>query len=139
MAVEYKKPLPIISDANRPFWEGCKNGQLKMQKCTDCGHIRYPIGPVCTKCLSSSFEWEVLSGKGEVFNFVIFHQKYSEAWADDLPYNVIMVQLDEGPRMFSNLVGIKNEDIKIGLRVEVVFEKATEEIFIPKFRVIDKE
>lgn len=135
MAVEYRKPLPVISDSNRPFWEGCKNGKLKMQRCTECGHIRYPIGPVCTKCLSDSFVWETLSGKGEVFNYIIFHQKYSEAWADDLPYNVIMVQLDEGPRMFSNMVDIDNNDIKIGQRIEVVFERATDEIYIPKFRL----
>jgi uncharacterized OB-fold protein len=131
----YQKPLPDISDRNRPFWEGCKNGELKMQKCTECGHIRYPIGPVCTKCLSGDFEWANLSGKGTIFNYIIVHQKYNAAFADDLPYNVIMVQLDEGTRMFSNLVGVENNEIKIGMKVEATFEKATDEIYIPKFRL----
>lgn len=136
MTLDYKKPLPEISEANRPFWEACKNGELKMQKCTSCGHIRYPIGPVCTSCLSDDVEWTTLSGKGEVFNYLIFHQKYNAAWAEDLPYNVIMVQLDEGPRMFSNLVGVENDDIEIGMRIEVIFEKATDDIYIPKFQLV---
>lgn len=138
MSTTYKKQLPVISDANRPFWEGCKAGELRMQQCSHCGHIRYPIGPVCTVCLSDEFTWTKLSGKGTVFNYVIFYQKYNDAWADDLPYNVIMVQLDEGPRMFSNMVGIPNEEIRIGMPVEVVFEKATEDIYIPKFKPIEQ-
>lgn len=135
MSVGYKKRLPTISDENRTFWDSCKKRYLAMQKCTNCNHIRYPIGPVCTKCLSDEYVWQKLSGKGTVFNYVIIHQKYNEAWADDLPYNVIMAQLDEGPRMFSNLIGINNDKIEIGMKIEVVFEQATEEIFIPKFRL----
>jgi uncharacterized protein len=108
-----------------------------MQKCTDCNHIRYPIGPVCTKCLSSHFVWEKLSGRGKVFNYLIFHQKYHKAFADEVPYNVVMIQLDEGPRMFSNVVGIENEKIHIGMGVELQCERATEEISIPKFRPVE--
>lgn len=133
MTKQYTKPLPTISDDNRGFWEACKNNELHMQKCANCGHVRYPIGPVCTECLSDQFNWQKLSGKGEIFNYIIIHQKYNPAF--EVPYNVIMVQLDEGPRMFSNLVGVENDNIKIGQRVEAVFEKATDEIFIPKFKL----
>lgn len=136
---EYKKPLPTISDENRPFWEAAKNEELRMQKCSDCGHIRYPIGPVCTACLSDRFTWEKLSGRGTVFNKLVFHQVYNKAFADDIPYNVVMVQLEEGPRMFSNIVGIENENIHIDMPVEVVFEHVTEEIAIPKFRSVKVE
>jgi uncharacterized OB-fold protein len=132
---EYKKPLPTLTDDNRPFWEGARQGKLMMQKCGDCGHIRYPISHVCPDCLSYNTEWTQLSGRGEVFSYVVFYQLYNKAFADDVPYNVAMIQLEEGPRMFSNIVGVDNDAVKVGDKVEVTFEKATDEVTIPKFRL----
>jgi uncharacterized OB-fold protein len=132
---EYKKPLPTITDENRAFWDGCKAGRLQLQKCGACGHIRYPISHVCPDCLSYDFEWTALSGRGEVFSYVVFHQLYNKAFAEDIPYNVALVQLDEGPRMYSNIVGVDNDAVKIGDKVEVVFDAVTPEITIPKFRL----
>ena len=132
---EYKKPLPTLTDDNRPFWEGARQGKLMMQKCGDCGHIRYPISHVCPDCLSYNTEWTQLSGRGEVFSYVVFYQLYNKAFADDVPYNVAMIQLEEGPRMFSNIVGVDNDAVKVGDKVEVTFEKATGEVTIPKFRL----
>jgi uncharacterized OB-fold protein len=133
-ATEYKKPLPTLTDDNRPFWEGARQGKLMMQKCGDCSHIRYPISHVCPDCLSYKTEWTQLSGRGEVFSYVVFYQLYNKAFADDVPYNVAMIQLEEGPRMFSNIVGVDNDAVKVGDKVEVTFEKATDEVSIPKFR-----
>jgi uncharacterized OB-fold protein len=132
---EYTKPLPTITDENRGFWEGCKIGKLRMQKCDDCGHIRYPISNVCPKCLSYNFKWSDLSGRGEVFSYVIFHQLYNKAFEKDIPYNVAMVQLEEGPRMFSNVVGVENDAVKVGDKLEVTFDSVTPEITIPKFKL----
>jgi uncharacterized OB-fold protein len=134
-ATEYKKPLPTLTDENRPFWEGAREGRLVMQKCGACGHIRYPISHVCPDCLSYEFEWTPLSGRGEVFSYVVFYQLYNKAFADDIPYNVALIQLDEGPRMMSNIVGVDNDTVKVGDKVEAAFEKATDEITIPKFRL----
>jgi uncharacterized OB-fold protein len=135
---EYTKPLPEIGEENRVFWESAKKNELRMQKCTDCGHIRYPINSVCTSCLSDGFTWEKLSGRGTVFNKIIFHQVYHKGFAQDAPYNVVMIQLAEGPRMFSNVVGIKNEEINIGMAVEVVFDHVTDDIAIPKFQPLKR-
>jgi len=132
---EYTKPLPTITDENRGFWEGCKVGKLRMQKCDDCGHIRYPISNVCPKCLSYNFKWSDLSGRGEVFSYVVFHQLYNKAFEKDIPYNVAMVQLEEGPRMFSNVVGVANDVVKVGDKLEVTFDSVTPEISIPKFKL----
>ena len=132
---EYKKPLPTITDENRPFWEGCKQGKLQLQKCGQCGHIRYPISHVCPDCLSYEFTWQQLSGRGDVFSYVVFHQLYNKAFADDIPYNVALVQLEEGPRMYSNIVGVDNDAVKIGDKIEVMFDPVTPEISIPKFRL----
>lgn len=132
---DYKKfPLPEINDNTRPFWEATSKGELRMQKCTDCGYIRYPINPVCTKCLSSNTEWVKLSGKGSVWSALVYHHVFNPAFADDVPYNVSMIQLDEGPRMFSNVVGCAPDAVKVGDAVEVTFDKVSDEITIPRFK-----
>lgn len=131
---EYTKPLPTITDENHPFWEGCRQGTLRMQKCGDCGHIRYPISHVCPKCLSYKFEWTDLSGRGEVFSYVVFYQLYNKAFEQDIPYNVALVQLDEGPRMYSNIVDADNDSVKVGDKVEVAFDPVTPEVTIPRFK-----
>lgn len=129
----YSKPLPTITDANREFWDGCRQRKLRMQRCGGCGHVRYPISHVCPKCLSYECDWVELSGRGEVFSYVVFHQVYNKAFAPDIPYNVALVQLEEGPRMYSNIVGVDNDAIKVGDKVRVTFEAVTDEITIPKF------
>lgn len=135
---EYLKPLPTITDENRPFWQGCKEGKLRMQQCGDCGHIRYPISHCCPKCLSYDFKWKDLSGRGEVFSYVVFYQLYNKAFEKDIPYNVALVQLEEGPRMYSNVVGVDNDAVKVGDKLEVVFDPVTPEVTIPRFRWVSR-
>lgn len=132
---DYAKPLPTITDENREFWEGAKHGKLRMQKCLACGHVRYPISHVCPKCLSYETQWTDLSGRGEVFSYVVFHQLYNKAFEKDIPYNVALVQLEEGPRMYSNIVGVDNDAVKVGDKVEAVFDAVTPEVTIPRFRL----
>lgn len=132
---EYAKPLPTLTADNRPFWESCREGRLCLQRCGGCGHVRYPISPFCPRCLSGEFEWSAVSGRGTVFSYIVFHQAYHPAFKDDLPYNVALVQLDEGPRMYSNIVGTPNNEVRIGDPVEVVFDPVTPQITIPRFRL----
>jgi uncharacterized protein len=131
----YAKPLPTLNDENRPFWQGAREGKLRMQRCAGCGHIRFPISHVCPDCLSYEFAWTDLSGRGEVFAYIVYHQLYNKAFAADLPYNVALVQLEEGPRMYSNIVGCSNDAVKVGDLLEVMFDPVTPEITIPKFRL----
>jgi uncharacterized OB-fold protein len=105
-----------------------------MQKCQQCGYIRFPASIVCPKCHSLEAEWAKLSGKGRVYSFIIYHQAYHPSYKDDLPYAVAIIQLDEGPRMESNIIGCKMEDIKIDMPVEVVFDDVTDEVTLPKFK-----
>lgn len=134
MTETYAKPLPTLDDGNRPFWDAAKQGQLKLQQCTDCRHIRYPISHVCPKCLSEKSSWTALSGRGTVFSTIVFHQVYHQAFAQDVPYNVSLVQLEEGPRMFSNVVGVPPSSVKVGDAVQVVFGAVTPEITLPRFK-----
>lgn len=133
----YAKPLPTLNEENRPFWDGAREGNLRMQQCSTCGHIRFPISHVCPDCLSYEFKWKNLSGRGEVFAYIVYHKLYNKAFAADLPYNVALVQLEEGPRMYSNIVGCNNDAVKVGDKVEAVFEAVTPEITIPKFRLVE--
>lgn len=126
--------LPVITADNRGFWDAAHAGSLAMQRCGSCGHLRYPIAPVCPRCLSADFAWTPLSGKGSVLSFVVFDRAYNPAWASRVPYNVALIQLDEGPRMFSNVIGIPNEQVSVGMAVRVVFEPVPGKgISIPRF------
>ena len=130
----YAKPLPRITPDNRPFWDAARRHQLVLQRCADCQRFRYPPAPVCAACLSDRAEWTAVSGRGTVSTFVVFHQRYFPSFADDIPYNVVQVQLDEGPRLTANLVDVPNADIEIGMRVEVVFDDVTPDVSLPRFR-----
>jgi uncharacterized OB-fold protein len=131
---EVAKPLPIISDYNRPFWEGARRHEFRLQRCNACKKMWAPNGPVCPHCFSEDYAWEATDGRGKIASWVVFHKVYHPGFAKDAPYNVAFVELAEGPRVISNVVGVKNEDLKIGLPVEVMFEDVNDEISIPKFR-----
>ena len=82
---EYTKPLPTLTDENRPFWDACRAQRLDMQQCDGCGHVRFPINHVCPRCLSDRYHWQTLSGRGTVFSYIVFHQLYNKAFAQDIP------------------------------------------------------
>lgn len=129
--------LPTISDLNRPFWDGAAAGELRLQACTACGLVRYPISDVCPRCLSPEAEWRVMSGRGEILSAVTFQRAYNPAWEERVPYNVVLVQLDEGPRMFGNVLPYDRRDLPAGTRVRVVFDPAADGTAIPRWTVDD--
>jgi uncharacterized OB-fold protein len=133
---EYKKPLPAISSVNQPYWDGLKHRELKLQHCNDCSKVWHPPAPFCPYCWSKHFTWAKLSGRGQVTSWVIFHQAYFSSFKDEIPYNVAEVELEEGPRLFTNLVAVANENIEIGMLVEVVFDDVTEDVTLAKFRPV---
>jgi hypothetical protein len=130
----YQKRLPVIDEVSRPFWNGCREGVLRMQRCRICGHLWWPIGPVCTACLSADYEWPELSGHGELWSFIVYHHKFNAAWADDLPYNAALVRLAEGPTMVSNVVGVPLGELRVGMLLEASFSAVTPEVTIAQFR-----
>jgi hypothetical protein len=134
MTAAYTKPLPRITADNRPFWDATKRHELRLQRCGGCGCWRYPPAPVCPQCLSEEAEWRRVSGRGTVSTFVILHKVYFASFAGDAPYNVVQVELDEGPRLTANLIDVPNERIRVGMRVEVVFDDVTPQVTVPRFR-----
>ena len=128
------KPIPNITPDMAPFYEGARNGRLMVQKCDACGTLRFPAYELCSQCLSTRSSWAPVSGRGEVYSFNIMHQVYHPAFAAEVPYAVVVVKLEEGPKIVSNLAGIKPHEIKCGMPVEVFFEKLSDEVTLPKFR-----
>lgn len=131
---EYKKPLPHITALSKPYWDATKKHELRLQRCGKCNRFWYPPSFACPFCWSKEFDWAKLSGRGKVNSWVVFHRAYYEGFQEQVPYNVVEVQLEEGPRLISNLVGVKNEGIRPGMPVEVVFDDVTAEVTLPKFR-----
>jgi uncharacterized OB-fold protein len=130
----YLKPLPTITPLNQPYWDGLTNRALRMQRCDGCRKVWYPAAPFCPRCWSRKFTWTTLSGRGRVSSWVVFHQSYFKGFENEIPYNVAEVELDEGPRLMTNLVGVANDDIKAGMPVEIVYDNVTEELTLARFR-----
>ena len=134
--VEYTKPLPSIDESEKPFWGAAKRHELVMQRCLNCGRSRYPLAELCPACLSSQVEWARVSGRGKVYSWIVYHRAFHPAFAQDVPYAVALIELEEGPRLFSNIVGGKLEDLRIGMPVEVTFEDVTPEVSLPRFKPV---
>jgi uncharacterized OB-fold protein len=130
----FHKVIPPVTETNRPFWEGCKLGELRLQTCNDCGMLWFPEGPCCPDCLSSKIAWKAVSGRGKVWSYIIMHQKYMAAFADEVPYLVAMIHLEEGPRMYSTVVNAP-VDLACDTPVEVIFESIGDRT-IPKFKLV---
>lgn len=128
----YNKPLPQITPLDRPFWEHAQRSELVVQRCDACGDLHVPASPVCPSCLSSEQSWKQMSGRGTLESWVDFHRAYWDGFKEELPYRVCLIKLEEGPLLVSNLVA-GDGVVEIGVEVHVVFEKATDEITLPKF------
>ena len=128
-----EKMLPAITDLNRGFWEGTVEGEFRLQY-GPSGVPRYPESPVDPVTLDTDFSWRASSGRGTLWSWIVMHQKYFPAFAEDVPYIVAMVKLDEGPMVMSTIVDAP-ENLICDQKVEVVFERLNEEYTLPKFRV----
>jgi len=98
-------PMPEITDANRPYWDGLAEGELRYQHCLACDESWLPPRERCPACLSDQVEWRASEGRGEIISWVVYHRAYAPHLEDKVPYNVAIVELDEGPRMLSNITG----------------------------------
>jgi len=132
---EISIPIPAVTPEMREFFDGARAGRLMVQKCDSCGALRFPAHDLCSRCNSTASRWVPVSGRGEVFSFNIMHQLYHPGFASQVPYAVVMVELEEGCKFVSNLLGVKPHDIRCGMPVEVTFEKLSDEVSMPKFRL----
>lgn len=130
----YLKPLPVLDIDSGDFWNSCRKHEMALQQCLSCKSFRYPPRPLCPFCHSLETQWNRISGKGEVYVSLVMHRSYGPGWEQDVPYNISLINLDEGIRMWSNVIGCPAEEVKIGDRVEISYDDVTNEITLPKFR-----
>lgn len=132
---QYRKPLPRPADAITDiFWDHTKQGELIMPYCPRCAEYFWYPRQYCPNCLLPDWEWRKVSGKGKVYTYTLVRQPGNPAFADDVPYPYCIIQLDEGPRLISNVVGIDPLEVKCEMRVEVTFEKMSDDISLFKFK-----
>lgn len=123
-------PLPQPDALTAPFWEACRRGVLEVSECRDCGHLFLPPGPCCPKCWSTALALRPVSGLGRVFSFVVYRRTYHPGMP--APYVVALVELEEGPRLITNIVGCAAEDVAIDMQVELCFEEVGD-FKLPRF------
>ncbi|MFH8489947.1 bifunctional MaoC family dehydratase N-terminal/OB-fold nucleic acid binding domain-containing protein [Streptomyces longisporoflavus] len=130
-----KRPRPVINRDNAGFWEGVARHQLLIQRCGGCRALRFPWLPGCNAC--GSLEWDTVeaSGEGTVYSYVVMHHPPFPAF--DPPYAVGLVELAEGVRMVSNVVGVPGDKVRIGQPVRLEFRQVDAELELPVFRVVE--
>jgi len=133
---EPKRPLPKVTELTEPFWTATKAGKLMMQRCKACSELVWCPRPACIECGSDQLGWEQVSGRGTVYSFTVIRQVAGRgaAFAQDIPYVLAWVDLEDGPRYYTNIVDCPIDEVAIGMPVEVTFVTVTDEITLPKFK-----
>lgn len=131
------RPEPIPTPLDEAFWEGCTNHELRMQRCEECGYVRWPPSPVCPECWSDVSVWSTLSGNGTLVSWVVFHVGFLPAFEESLPYIIVEVELEEGPRYLAPLAGdFGVDELSQGMVMQVTFTDQGE-FTLPAFEPVD--
>ena len=130
------RPAPIPDEMSAPFFQGAREGKLMLQHCAGCAAWSFPVRERCPHCFAAKLTWRQASGRGSLYTFTIMHQIMNPGFASAVPYNVAQIDLEEGVRMISNVVGIDNRALTPGMKLQAVFEEVGENVSIPKFRPI---
>ena len=124
--------LPAISALTRPFWDAAAQGRLMLPKCKACGRHFFRPEVACTHCFATDWQWVEASGRGSLYSYSVLHKAPAPGFK--VPLVLAVVELDEGPCMFSNLVGVEMDGIRIGMPLQVQFEQVAAGVHLPRFR-----
>jgi uncharacterized OB-fold protein len=134
-------PIPDpATEADAAFWRALREGELRIQQCAECHAFRHPPRPVCAQCGSPGFGWTVSAGSGEVWSYTIVHPPTLPGFADRVPYGAVVVRLDEGVFLVSNLVDCPVDELSVGARVELALTRVVagpetgDDVVLPLFR-----
>ena len=133
---ELRKPVPVPEniELTKPFWEAAKRHELLMQRCKKCAEWIFYPREQCPNCFSQDLEFQKVSGRGRVYAYPTWYQPAHPAFNDEAPYVFAIVQLDEGVRVATNIVGIPHEQVKVDMAVEAAYEDVTPEWTLVKFK-----
>jgi len=129
--VESARPVPVPDEASAPFFEGAALGELMLQRCGACGAFMWPVKTRCVECFSGDVEWAPSSGRAELYSWAVVHQKYP---GFEEPYVLATVETSDGVRFNTSIVGADADELVIGMPLEVVFERVSDDVVVPKFR-----
>jgi uncharacterized protein len=132
--VQPRRMLPTPTTESQPFWEALARHELAVQRCDSCGRFWFPPANRCQHCWSDAFTWTPVSGRGRLFSFTVFRRAYAAELAHQLPYVVGVVELDEGPRLITNVIGCAPGRVRVDMPVEVVFEDLADGVVLHAFR-----
>jgi uncharacterized protein len=125
------RPAPILTEDNQFFWDAAARGRLVAQRCRGCGRLDHPPRPVCPACHSPEREVIELAGTGSVYSYAVLHHPRNPQFT--YPLVAALVDLDEGVRVMSNLVGVEPADVRIGMPVQVAFAPTADDLAVPVF------
>lgn len=120
----WSRPLPTPTPLSAPFWEATRRGVLRLQHCAACDVYEWTPQQVCSRCLRDSLSWTDVSGRGSVYSFSVVHRPQTPGFT--APYVVAIVELEEGPRMLTDLVEVAPDAVRIDMPVEIAFENMGE-------------
>jgi uncharacterized protein len=126
--------LPAPDVETQPFWDGCKEGRFLVKHCNSCGEDHFYPRPFCPKCWSTDVEWKRATGAGRLYTYAVVRQNDLPPFAERVPYVAAIVELDEGPRVMTNIEGDDFDALEIGMPVHVAFKAISEDVTIPVFR-----
>lgn len=133
-ALPYAKPLPVLEGLSGEFYAWCRQGELRFQRCTQCGTFRHVPREVCAECSSFEWEWARSSGNGTVYTWTVVERALHPAYAKVVPYAPVVVEMAEGVRLLSRVVDCAPADLQIGMPLRVEFEALADNITVPCFR-----
>ncbi len=128
------KPLPEMQGTSKEFYQWCRRGDLRFQRCTECQVWRHVPREMCAKCGSDEWKWVKSRGKGTVFTWTVAERPMHPAFVEDVPYAPVVIEMDEGVRIVSEVIDCDPGELEIGMRVEVAFAKVSDEVTLPKLR-----
>ena len=128
--------IPAASDLTRPYWENAGRGRLVIQRCLHCAHRWHPPLPVCPHCHSTDLGWHPVAGTGTVYTYTVVRHATHAALAGRVPYVVAIVELTEGPRIVTGIVGCDPRDVRARMEVQVRFEAVTDDVTLPYFEPV---
>ena len=136
MTTEYKKPVPrpLHPELTKPFWEAAKRHELLIPRCKICSKYFWYPREECPYCLRQGWDWHVATGKGRLYTYTVVHRAADPRFQAQVPYVYAVIQLDEGPRLISNVVDCDVGDVTIDMPVTVHFDDVTDETTLVKFR-----
>lgn len=128
-----ERPLPIPDAATAPYWSAAHEGRLELPCCLDCRRRHFYPRTLCPHCGSARLEWAACSGRGVVYSYTVVHRAPSPAFAAEVPYVVAVVELEEGPRLMTNIVDCAPDAVRVGMSVRVAFRRMSDSITLPVF------